>query len=241
MISNTDSSMPEIIRHEQNQMMTMPWIDVFSGMSVAIAALSFAWGVQAWRREFIGKRRIELAESVLALFYEAEDAIREIRSPFGMVGEGKSRERDSTEREEEAEFRDRAYVAFERYQKREKLFAELRSMKYRFMASFGTEAGEPFKELNLIINDIFISARMLCTNYWPRQGRVRMSESEFEKHLSEMHRHEATFWFMTEETDQVGKRMRLAVQQIEEITRREAYPQRSRLLFRRPKRRTVAN
>lgn len=218
----------------------MPWIDVFSALSVAIAALSFAWGVQAWRREFIGKRRIELAEAVLALFYEAEDAIREIRNPFVMVGEGKSRERDDTERDEEAEFQDSAYVAFERYQKREKLFAELRSMKYRFMASFGTEAGEPFQELNLIIGDIFISARMLCSHYWPRQGRVRMSEAEFEKHLSEMHRHQATFWFMTDDEDQIGKRMRQAVQQIEEITRQEASPKRLRLWSRSRKRKLSA-
>ena len=43
--------------------------DVITAVSVAIAALAFVVGVNAWRREFVGKRRIELAENVLALFY----------------------------------------------------------------------------------------------------------------------------------------------------------------------------
>ncbi len=51
--------------------------DVITAVSVAIAALAFVVGVNAWRREFVGKRRIELAENVLALFYEAQDAILE--------------------------------------------------------------------------------------------------------------------------------------------------------------------
>ena len=200
----------------------MPWADVISAVSAAIAALSFAFGVRAWRREFIGKRQIELAESVLAMFYEAEDAIREIRNPFGSGGEGKTRERSPGEMEEESQLYDRAYIVFERYQKREKFFAELRSLKYRFMAVFGAEAGVPFEEMNKILRDIFVAARMLGSVYWQRQGRVRMSEAEFERHLKEMHRLEAIFWFMGEENDDVGKRMRQVVEQVEEITRQAA-------------------
>ena len=44
--------------------------DAITAGSVLIAALSFMYGVSAWRREFIGKRHIELVETVLALFYE---------------------------------------------------------------------------------------------------------------------------------------------------------------------------
>ena len=126
--------------------------DIITAISVATAAIAFVVGVNAWKREFIGKRRIELAETVLALFYEAQDAIREIRNPFSLGGEGKTRKRSDNEREEVSALLDQAYVVFERYQKREKLFAELRSMKYRVMATFGSNAGDPFDELNINLN-----------------------------------------------------------------------------------------
>ena len=35
---------------------------------------------------------------------------------------------------------------------------------------------------------------MLSTHYWQRQGRVKMEEDEFDKHLNEMHRYEGIFW-----------------------------------------------
>jgi hypothetical protein len=193
--------------------------DVITAISVTIAALAFVAGINAWKREFVGKRHIELAENVLALFYEAQDAIREIRNPFSFVGEGTTRKRSEHEREEEAEFLDQAYVVFERYQKRERLFAELRSMKYRIMATFGFNAGEPFDELNKILNEIFSSARILGTYYWKRQGRVQMSEEEFQKYLEQMNKHEAVFWFMGEEKDEIAPRVQRAVEKIESIAR----------------------
>ncbi len=195
--------------------------DIITAVSVAIAALAFVIGVNAWRREFVGKRRIELAEDVLALFYEAQDAIREIRNPFSDGREGKTRKRSEHEMEEESQLLDQAYVVFERYQKREKLFAELRSLKYRVMATFGSNAGESFDELYGIINEIFTAANILGTYYWQRQGRVRMSEEEFKKHLEQMHKYEAIFWFKGEENDEVTPRVQKTVEKIEAIARKE--------------------
>lgn len=193
--------------------------DVITAISVATAAIAFVVGVNAWKREFVGKRRIELAENVLALFYEAQDAIREIRNPFSYNSEGKTRKRSEHEIEEEAELLDRAHIVFERYQKREKLFAELRSIKYRVMATFGSTAGESFDELNKVLNEIFASANILGTYYWRRQGRVAMKPDEFQEHLKQMHKHEAIFWFMGEEDDEITPRIQHAVEKIEAITR----------------------
>ncbi|MCL4409458.1 MAG: hypothetical protein M1356_03920 [Gammaproteobacteria bacterium] len=173
--------------------------------------------VTAWKHEFVGKRRIELAETVLALFYEAEDAIREIRSPFSFVGEGSSRKRSEGERQEESQLLDQAYVVFERYQKREKLFAELKAMRYRCMASFGQKAAEPFDEISKILHEIFVSARMLGSHYWPRQGRAPMSDDEFQKHLEQMEKHEAVYWYMGEDKDEISPRVKQAVSKMEKI------------------------
>ena len=102
--------------------------DLLTAISVAIAAIAFVLGINAWKREFVGKRRIELAENVLALFYEAQDIIRGMRNPFSFGDEGSTRKRSELESEEESTILDSAYVVFERYQKKEKLFAELQSM-----------------------------------------------------------------------------------------------------------------
>ena len=65
--------------------------DAITAFSAAVADISFVFGVSASKREFVGKRRIELAETVLAKFYEAADVIREVRNPHSCSAEGKSR------------------------------------------------------------------------------------------------------------------------------------------------------
>ncbi|MCA3564130.1 MAG: hypothetical protein IOC90_10145 [Methylocystis sp.] len=47
------------------------------------------------------RRRQELAEELLSGFYEARDAMKSVRSPFGHSGEGSSRTRDENETAEE--------------------------------------------------------------------------------------------------------------------------------------------
>ena len=199
--------------------MTIP--DVITAISVAIAAIAFVSGVNAWKREYVGKRRIDLAENILALFYEAQDAIREIRYPNLFFGEARDRKRSEDELEEDSEILDQAYVVFERYRKKEKLFAELRSLKYRVMATFGSRAGEPFDELSAVLEQIFGSARLL-TYYSKVRGGVEMNEDEYRKHLERMNTHGAILWLMDEEKDDLAQRVQHAVEKIELITRESA-------------------
>jgi len=197
----------------------MDLTELAKNISVIIGALALISGIMAWKREYIGKRKIELAEDTLMLFYQARDAIREIRNPFGRIGEGSSRQKGDNETDSETELLNRAYVVYERYQKKEKIFNKLQSTRYRFMARFGKKNEAPFIELNNILNDIFLSAQMLGTHYWQRQGRVKMEGEEFKKHLDEMHEHEATFWFQGEKRDKKGPRVEKVIEQIEDITK----------------------
>ncbi len=45
----------------------------FQAVSLIVAAWTAVYGISAWRREFLGKKRIDLAEEVLVSFYEAKD------------------------------------------------------------------------------------------------------------------------------------------------------------------------
>lgn len=44
-----------------------------------------------------------------------------------------------------------------------------------------------------------------------------MGEDEFQKHLEQMNKHEAIFWFMGEEKDEIAPRVQRAVEKIESI------------------------
>ena len=180
-----------------------------------IASVIMIYGITTWRREYIGKRKLELAEQVLVLFYEARDAIRFIRNPFNYEGEGTTRNSAPNETPEEKSINDNTYVVFERYTKRQDLFNKIHSMRYRYMAQFGKDSAKPFDELNKIVNNILRSANMLLY-HWKEQGKRQWkSDEEFQRHLNEMHKQEAIFWEMTPDTDQITPRVEEVISEIE--------------------------
>lgn len=152
-------------------------LEVFTLLGQTLAVISACWaivsGVGAWKREFIGKRRIELAEETLATFFEIKDAIAFIRSPFSSVGEGESRVVGERETPEETELLNRGHIVFERYEKRREVFAKFETLKYKFMATYGAESEDIFKDTNQTVHRIFNSARQLATRYWQRQARSK--------------------------------------------------------------------
>jgi hypothetical protein len=193
--------------------------DVLQSVSVILACLTIILGVDAWRREFIGKRKIELAEDVLTRFYEAGDAIARIRSPFSTSGEGSERKKSPNEGPAASELLDRAYVVFARYEKEQELFNRLHALRYQVMARISLSAAQPFDHLRGTLNEIFASAHSLGTYYWPRQGRITMAEEEFQMHLDEMHRHEGVFWAGFGTSDPTAERVEKAISDIESVCR----------------------
>lgn len=168
--------------------------EVAQTVSILAACWAIVAGIGAWKREFVGKRKIELAELLLAKYYEICDSIAVIRSPLASADEGSSRQHGLHESREETEFLNRGFIVFERYQKDTAIFAEFKALKYRTMASFGKDAELIFSTTTHILNSIFISAQMLSDHYWPRQGRVQMDPQEAEDHLLEMQHHQKIFW-----------------------------------------------
>lgn len=189
----------------------------------AVAIISACWaiisGVGAWKREFIGKRKIELAEETLAAFFEIKDAIAFIRNPWSSGSEGSTRNRAPNETEAESRLLDRGYVVFERYESKKNIFVRFNTLKYKFMAVFGTETESIFQDTNKTLNSIFSSANMLAAHYWQRQGRVQMEPDEFQKHLDEMHVHEGIFWDRYNENDEIRNQLAATQQALEMVTK----------------------
>jgi hypothetical protein len=114
------------------------------------------------------KRQTDLAEQVLADFYEAREIIEAARSPGGFEGEGKTREREQWEGERDSSLLDSYFRTFERLNNRSEFFSQLRARRYRFLALFGAEATKPYDELFKIRAEIFVAMRMLVTTHRQR-------------------------------------------------------------------------
>lgn len=188
--------------------------EIVENIGLIIAAFTAIYGINAWRREFRGKKEYELAEEVLTLFYDCKDRIRMIRSPFAQIGEGSSRQKRSDETTEESQLLDRAYVVYERYEKHQEYFSKLFALRYRFMAIFGKDNSQPFIDLQYAINEIFLAAQLL-PDYWMRQGRVPMTDDQFKKHLEQMSKHESIFWGTFSENDTFNNRIEEIVLHLE--------------------------
>jgi hypothetical protein len=195
----------------------MEIISLAQAGAVVAACWAIISGIGAWKREFIGKRQIELAEQVLARFFEIKDLISAIRSPLSHSEEGKTRTKNEHESDVEAGILNRGYIAFERYNKHAAVFNDFNTLKYRFMASFGPESEAIFSQTQSTVNLILVSAQMLGSHYWQRQGRTAWQPGEFEIHLKEMKAHQAIFWDVGDEKDEVRKRLSAVQVQLDEI------------------------
>jgi hypothetical protein len=192
---------------------------ISQAVSVVAACWAIITGIGAWKREFIGKRKIELAEETLTSYFEIKDAIAFIRSPFSSNTEGSTRERSPHETDAERKLLDRGYIVFERYEKKKDVFVKFNTLKYKFMAVFGPKTESIFTETHQVVNSIFMSANMLSTHYWQRQGRTSMEADEFQKHLEEMHRHEGIFWDHYKENDEIREKLSKIQDTLEFVTR----------------------
>lgn len=185
-------------------------------VSILGAALVGAYAIDAWRREHIGKRRIDLAEETLALFYEAREAISYIRSPVSFEHERQHIVRPEGESDAQYQARRNASVAFYRYEQRQDVFNRLYAMRYRFIAHFGQEESKPFDDLWQVRGRVLVSARSLA-RYWG-QEHFR-TERHWEDFAKRVQRHEAVFWSDHEDPDEIAAEVDVAVETIDDTCR----------------------
>jgi hypothetical protein len=189
-------------------------LETLSTIAIIVASGTAIYGINAWKEEFRGKRKIELAEEVLALFYEARDAIRAIRNPFGYQGEGSTRKPQENETPREKNARDRAYVVYERFEKRQEVFNKLHSKRYQFMARFGNEKAKPFEDLRMIVIEIQISASQLAEIL----SEVAFDQNDRDTRKKERKEHESMIW-QHGKNDVIDPRVEKVISDIEEACR----------------------
>ena len=196
----------------------MSFSEFLKDMSIIVASCTAIYGIGSWRREYVGKKRVELAEEVLCLFYEAKDAVQHIRNPFSYASEGNSRKVGENETPEQKEAYDRAYVLFERFNTHIELFNKMHSMRYRFMAQFGIDAGKPFKDFRTILNTMQASAEALAREWAKRYHYSRTKEQET-SHYDFIKKQENIFWEGLPEEDTIKPKVERCIDDIEKICR----------------------
>jgi hypothetical protein len=190
----------------------MDMLETIRDLSILGTALAAIYGIGSWRRESMAKKKTELAEDTLTLFYEAEDAIKIIRYPGSYGGQGSTRKPGLNENLKQKHARDAAYVLIDRYLKFKKLFNRIHSMRHRFAAQFGKESAEPFDELHKLIKGILSSA-MRLSEIWAKDEEG-IPQEEMEKYYCLRERYEAIFWEGSEDDD-VNKIVKSIVTKIE--------------------------
>ncbi|MEM5327395.1 hypothetical protein VSR34_12420 [Paraburkholderia sp. JHI2823] len=188
----------------------MTFQDVTSAITAAVAV----YGLGAWRAQTAGKRKLELAEEALILFYEAADAIKHVRAPFAFQSEEGDIERRRNEPDRKFDARKRVSVVFTRQQRYSELFSKLRAMRYKFKAVFGTGSGTPFVRLDDILHNINLASQMLAHLWGLDDFEIR----DDDRHRTECDKYESIFWQASEDDD-VAKQVAAMLAEVEQICR----------------------
>lgn len=192
------------------------WMSFVEKVAVIFAAIAAMYGVDSWKREARWKRKYDMKEEVLSLFYEARDAIEIIRNPFSSTAEGKTRKTTGYETKEIKRILDQAYVVSERYDKNKDVFVNLRKRKYRFMAIYGNAQSKSFDEIHVVIHEIFMAASVLGQYYWQPRDRASMTDEQAKIHLADMQEKEAIFWAGWKKPDPIRERVDKIIENIEQ-------------------------
>lgn len=124
-------------------------------IAIIIASCTAILGINAWKREHVGRRRLDLAEKSLALFYEAKEVINATRSSFGQSGDAQLIEQWASEGgAAQGEPAQPPLLALRLSRRQRKLFRQIRVLRFRFEAVFGREAAQPFNDLFAVRRDI---------------------------------------------------------------------------------------
>jgi len=134
---------------------------IIQAFAVAAVAVPAFRGLNSWRVQLLGKKKIELAEEALVLAYELQTGIEFARHAASFTGEGEERPNREQEPEGRRSLNDSYYSRISRLADNDEHFARLRTLRMLFRAYFGDEAQEAFKTFITTRNQISIAVGML--------------------------------------------------------------------------------
>jgi hypothetical protein len=180
---------------------------ILQALAVVVTAYFASRGLNAWRRQLVGKRKLEVAEDMLLAAYKAQSILLHIRNPI-TFGEGQSRPRGKDERPGQADAKDMYFAPLARMQKLDDDFAQWAKVRFLADAYFGLEAAAPFDVIQGAYHTVAVAARMLVTTV----GELPPNDSNKRKWEEEI-------WDTQRPEDPIHLQVAAAVRQIETICR----------------------
>jgi len=181
---------------------------IIQSVAVSAVAIPAFLGINSWRKEHVGKRKLQLAEEVLAATYELQSVIEWVRHPASGGDEGNERPNREDEPINRQRLNDAYYSRIARLKADSQQFSKLHAIRPVFRAYFGERAQEPLQVLFTTRNRINSAVAAL------------INQREGEELPVELRRHyESIIWDMStpDEPDQVKREVNLAVSQLEAI------------------------
>jgi hypothetical protein len=191
----------------------LEWIESLAVISASGAAV---WGINTWQREHVGRRRIDLAEETLTLFYEVCEVINGARSAIGWESEYREAEKRQNEASGKESGPQGILIVTDRLNRRSDLFAKIRTLRYRFAAVFGHGAEKPFYDLVRLKNEVVIAERRLPELRRERSRSTGEAEAKCAQRIGEL---SDVVEGGGDDSDPTTQRLKEIVEQVERVCR----------------------
>jgi len=119
---------------------------------IAVAGLAACRGVNTWRRQLSGTRRMEIAEETLTTIYEARNVLNWARNGMSFEGEAYFGDEpaEGEERDGIARLKDTYYVPVARLSKQHEVFSKLSTQENLCAIYFGETIREHFAQIRQV-------------------------------------------------------------------------------------------
>jgi hypothetical protein len=191
---------------------------MLQGIFVGAATVGGFLAFNNWKREQIGRRKMEVAEEALALMYEVQDAFRLIRSRHISRAEAVTIGEETVADFERGDSLLFYRMPLKRIEKYYELFQRAYSFRPKVRVLLGISASAQLSSLLKVRKDVEDSAEMLLSMMKLLQDRVTdRDEADMRQFLSELRAD--VLASANEENDPIMKKVNHAVKEMERITR----------------------
>jgi hypothetical protein len=178
-----------------------------------IPSFTAIYAIDAWLREFRGKKKYELAEEVLTLTYDCRDRLKQIRNPASYPGEVSSDAPDKTN------------IVLWRYDKKKEPFDRLFAIRFRFAALFGAAAAESLEHFKLAVYDLLSAAQSLTAlRAVSAEYRAALKKEGLNETQEAIEKAWRTIYGIFSERDEYDAKINTIVAQVEEVCRSVLQP-----------------
>jgi hypothetical protein len=151
----------------------------------------------------LAKRKAEVAEKVLAEFYEARRALQVIRSPFIWAAEMVAEEGVG-----EDVITNEGYGVHRRMRQYSELFSRLEATRFTYGALFGNDAAGPYDRIIKVHNQVFHAAEALL------KYRHQEDQQSLKSHLQAMRRAAFSMHQLDDEGNELADKVAVEIDEL---------------------------